>query len=75
MTVLARTRNCRYLIPTNEKFIIKQDYKNITELSETTLRKTVVPPRTNILSDIAAISVITKSERIIRKPKSYLEEF
>ena len=37
-------------------------------------RKNVVPPRTDLLSNIAAPSFRTKSRRFIRKPKRYLEE-
>ena len=50
-------RNRGHLIPKNEKFIVKHDYENIIEPSETTSRKTVVPPRTDIPSNVAAPSV------------------
>ena len=68
-------RNRHHLIPTNEKLFIKCDYENIIEPRETTSRKTVVPARTDMPSNIAAQSVRTKSGRIIRKPKSYLEKY
>ena len=67
-------RNCCHLIPTNEKFIVRHDYENIIEPSETTSWKTVVPPRTDIPSSIVVPSVRTKSGRITRKPKRNLEE-
>ena len=67
-------RNCRNLIPTNEKSIVKHDYDNIIEPSETTSRQTVVQARTDLPSSITAPPVRTKSGRIIRKPKRYLEE-
>ena len=57
--------NRRHLIPTNETFIVKHDYENIIEPSETTSRKTVVPQRTYVPSNIAAPSVRTKSGRIL----------
>ena len=41
-----------HLIPTNEKFIFKHDYEYIIEPSETASRKTVVPPKTDIPSNI-----------------------
>ena len=82
MTTLASTnekgnliiRNRRHLIPANEKFIVKHDYENIIEPSETTSRKSVVPPRTDISSNTVASSVRTMSGSIIRKSKRYLEE-
>ena len=64
----------RHLVPTNEKFTVKHDYKNIIEPSRTTGRKTGVPPKTDIPSNISTPSVRTKSGRIIRKPKTYLGE-
>ena len=67
-------RNHCHLIETNEKFIVKHDYDNITEPSKTTSRKTVVQARTDIPSNITTPPVRTKSGRIIRKPKRYLEE-
>ena len=62
-----------HLIPTNEKFIVKHDYNNIIEPSETTSGKTVVQARTDISSNITAPPVRTKSGGIIRKSKRYLE--
>ena len=67
-------RKRRHLIATNEKFIVNHDYDNIIESSETTSPKTVVQARTDINSNITAPPVKTKSGRIIRKPKRYLEE-
>ena len=67
-------RNRRHLIPTNMKFSVKHYYENVIEPNETPSRKTVAPARTDILSNIVAPSVRTKSERITRKPKMYLEE-
>ena len=67
-------RNRRHLIPTNEKFVVKNHYESIRKPSETTSRKTVVPPRTDIPSNTVPPSVRTKSMRIIRKPNRYLEE-
>ena len=66
-------KNRLHLIQINEKCIVKHDYENIIEPSETT-QKNVVPPRTDIPSNIAALLVRTKSGRIIRKLKRYLEE-
>ena len=66
--------NCRHLIPTNEKFIVKRDYENIIEPSKTTPWKTVAQPRTDIPSNIATASIRTKSGRIIRTTKRNLEE-
>ena len=48
---------------------------NIIEPSETTSRKTVVQARTDIPSNITARPVISKSGRIIKKPKRYLKEY
>ena len=67
-------RNSRHLIPANEKFIVKHDYDNITEPSEKTSQKTVVQARTEIPSNITAPPVRTKSGRIIKKTKRYLQE-
>ena len=67
-------RNCRHLIPTKEKFIVKHDYDNIIEPSETTSQKTFVQTKTDIPSNITTPPVRTKSGRISKKPKSYLEE-
>ena len=39
-------RNRRHLILTNKKFIVKHDYDNIIEPSETASRKTIVQART-----------------------------
>ena len=68
------TRNRRHLVPTNEKFIVKHDYDNITEPSEKTSQKTFVQTNTDIPSNITAPPVRTKSGRIVEKPKRYLEE-
>ena len=45
-------RNLHQLIPIKEKFIVKHNYENIIEPSETTSWKTVVPPRTDTPSNI-----------------------
>ena len=67
-------RNCRHLIPTNEKFIVKHDYDNIIEPSETTSQKTLVQTKTDIPSNITTPPVRTKSGHISKKPKRYFEE-
>ena len=67
-------RNRRYLIPTNEKFIAKHDYDSIIEPNETTSQKTLVQTKTDIPSNITTPPVRTKSGRISKKPKRYLEE-
>ena len=67
-------RNRRHLIPTNEKFIVKHDYDNIIEPSETASQKTLVQTKTDIPSNITTLPVRTKSGRISKKPKRYLEE-
>ena len=67
-------RNYRHLIPTSKKFSDKHDYENIIEPNETTSQKTVIPPRTGTPSNIVALSIRTKSGRIIRKPKRCLKE-
>ena len=67
-------RNSRHLIPSNEKFIVKHDYDNIIELSGKTSQKTVVQAKTEIPSNITAPPVKTRSGRIIKKTKRYLEE-
>ena len=50
-------RNLHQIIPINERFIVKHNYENIIEPSETTSWKTVVPPRTDTPSNIVAPSV------------------
>ena len=67
-------RNHLHLIPTNEKFIVKHDYDNIIEPSETTSQKTFVQTKTDIPSIITTTPIRTKSGRIIKKPKRYLGE-
>ena len=67
-------RNHRHLIPTNEIFIVKHDYDNIIEPSETTSKKTFLQTKTDIPSNITTPPVRTKSGRINEKPKRYLEE-
>ena len=63
-----------HLIQTNKKFIVKQDYEIIKETAETPSRETVVPPRTNILSNVVAPSVRTNSGLIIGNLKRCLKE-
>ena len=67
-------RNRRHLIPANEKFSVKHDYDNIIEPSETTSPKTFVQTKTDIPSNLTTPPVRTKSGRIIKKPRRYLEE-
>ena len=67
-------RHCRHLIPANEKFIVKHNYDNIIKPSETTSQKTLVQTKTDIPSNITTSPVRTKSGRLIKKPKRYLEE-
>ena len=67
-------RNPHHLIPTNKKFIVKHDYDNIIEPSETTSKKTFLQTKTDIPSNITTPPVRTKSGRIIKKTKRYLEE-
>ena len=67
-------RNRRYLIPTNKKLIVKHNYDNIIEPSETTSQKTFVQTKTDILSNIITPTVGTKSGHIIKKSKRYLQE-
>ena len=61
--------NYHHLIPKNEKLIVKHDYDNIIEPSETTLQKTQIP------SNITTPPVRTKPRSIIKKPKRYLVEY
>ena len=56
-------RNRHHIIPTNEKFIVRHDYEYIKKPSETILRKTIVPLRTDIPSNIPAPSARAKSRR------------
>ena len=67
-------RNHLHLIPTSEKFIVKHDYDNIIEPSETTSQKTFVQTKTDIPSIITTPPIRTKSGRIIKKPKRYFGE-
>ena len=67
-------RNPHHFIPTNKKFIVKHDYDNIIEPSETTSKKTFLQTKTDIPSNITTPPVRTKSGRINEKPKRYLEE-
>ena len=67
-------RNPHHFIPTNKKFIVKHDYDNIIEPSETTSKKTFLQTKTDIPSNITTPPVRTKSGRIIKKTKRYLEE-
>ena len=67
-------RNRRHLIPRNEKFIVKQGYDNVIEPSETTSQKTFVQTKTDIPLNIITPPVRTKSGRIIKNSKRYLEE-
>ena len=50
------------------------NYDNIIEPSETTSQKTLVQTKTDIPSNITTSPVRTKSGRLIKKPKRYLEE-
>ena len=65
-------RNRRHIITTNEKCVVRHNYENGKEPSETILRKTVIPLRTDIPSNIAASSARIKSRR---KGKETKEEF
>ena len=66
-------RNCRHLIPTNKKFIVKYDYDNIIETSETTSPKSLVQTKTDIPSNITTPPVRTKSGHISKKAKRNVE--
>ena len=67
-------RNRRHLIPTSEKFIAKHDYDNIIEPREMTSQKTLVQAKTDLPSNTTIPPVRTKSGRISKKSKRYLEE-
>lgn len=67
-------RNGCYLILSNDKFYMKQDYENIIPHVPTAipLPKLVAPLKTDIPSKVAP-SVKSKSRRVIKKPKEHLE--
>ena len=60
------------LVSLSKSTIVNHDY-DIIEPSETTSWKTMVQARTDIPSNITPPSVRTKSGRIIRKLKRYVE--
>ena len=70
--LINRTR--RHLISTNEKFIVKHNYDDIIEPRETAPQKTLVQTKSDIPSNSTTPPVRTKSGRISKKQKKYLEE-
>ena len=69
--ILARNR--RHLIPTTEKFNIKHDYDNAIPVSNTSTHANLMTDNQHekpTLEDVYR----TKSGRIVKKPKRYIDE-
>ena len=69
--ILARNR--RHLIPTTENFNIKHDYDNAIPVSNTSTHPNLMTDNQHekqILEDVYR----TKSGRIVKKPKRYIDE-
>ena len=62
-------RNCHYLVPTNEKFVIKHDHESAIEPSKTTSQKTLGPPKLTYLQISLHRQLQQKSRDIIGKPE------
>ena len=67
------TRNSHHLIPTTEKFNIKHDYNNAIPVSNTSTHSNLMTDNQHekpTLEDVYR----TKSGRIVKKPKQYIDE-
>ena len=66
-------RNCRYLIPTTKKFNIRHDYDNAIPVSNTSTHPYLMIDNQHEKRTLD-YAYRTKSGRIVKKPKRYIDE-